>query len=267
VRVVNIFPKDNPFMDDPNMGVAAQSLGRGVLGVAPVEADGSAHFTVPAGAPVYFQLLDEDGLAVQTMRSDTYVHPGETLTCTGCHEPRQKRATAQSATPPLALRRPPSALRREVEGAFPLTFPRLVQPVLNAHCVECHAREPKAPGLRGDRFGEFGWSESFLALRNFAWGRSGGNGIAASERQFSLPGKEGARASKLLRLLDGGHYAVTLPPLDRRRLTLWLDCNSNFYAAYSATEHQACGGLIAPRWGLPRWVSFESLMREESAAR
>ncbi|MCX6904850.1 MAG: hypothetical protein NTW03_15490, partial [Verrucomicrobia bacterium] len=47
VRVVNIFPKDNPFMDDPNIGYAAQALARGVLGVAPVEADGSAHFKVP----------------------------------------------------------------------------------------------------------------------------------------------------------------------------------------------------------------------------
>lgn len=266
VRVVNIFPKDNPFQDEPNIGVASQSLGRGVLGVAPVEADGSAHFRVPAGAPIYFQLLDEQGLAVQTMRSDTYLHPGETLTCAGCHESRQTRQVSQAETVLLALRRTPSSLRSEVADAYPLTFPRLVQPVLNVRCVGCHDRETNAPSLHGDRFVKHGWSESFHALQRFAWGKSGGNGVALTERQFSMPGREGARASKLYAMLAKGHHDVKLSPDEMRRITLWLDANSNFYAAYTDAERQARGELVKPRWGLPKRVSFERLAGLEPGA-
>ena len=49
-----------------------------ILGTVPVEADGSAYFAVPADTFVYFQLLDERGMMVQSMRSGTIVRPGET---------------------------------------------------------------------------------------------------------------------------------------------------------------------------------------------
>ncbi|MBM3879826.1 MAG: hypothetical protein FJ387_08920 [Verrucomicrobia bacterium] len=260
LRVINLFPKDNPFQDAPNIGAASQSLARGVLGVAPVEADGSAYFRMPAGAPVYFQLLDEQGLAVQTMRSDTYVHPGEHLSCVGCHANRHGTPKMPGQAPPMALRRPPSALRPEAPGAYPLTFPRLVQPVLDTQCVECHDNEPEAPSLRGDRLAKFGWSEAFHTLRPLAWGKSGGNGIALKERQYSIPGQEGARVSKLYQLLAAGHYDVRLTPEQRRRITLWLDCNSNFYGAYTDVERQARGEVVRPIWGVPRWSDFEALV-------
>ena len=61
---------------------------RYVLGTVPVEADGSAHFIVPANKELFFQALDEQGLAVQSMRSATYLQEGERLVCQGCHEPQ-----------------------------------------------------------------------------------------------------------------------------------------------------------------------------------
>ncbi len=256
VRVVNLFPKDNPFQDDPNIGYP-QALGRGVLGTAPVEADGSAHFKLPAGAPVYFQLLDANGLAVQTMRSDTYVHPGETLVCAGCHESRLKSSGTAARHTPLALRHPPAELKPEVEGAYPITFPHLVQPVLDAKCVACHDREKKAPRLHGDRWGKYGWSEAYQSLHKYSWGKSGGNGTALTERQYSLPLQEGARVSRLYQVLARGHHDVVLKPEEMRRITLWLDCNSNFYGAYTEPERQARGELIQPRWGLPKWMDFD----------
>lgn len=263
LRVINLFPKDNSVADEPAVGHAAQSLCRGVLGTVPVEADGSAHFRVPAGAALYFQALDEDGLAVQTMRSATYVHPGETLSCVGCHENRQAAARGAGAAAPLALRRPPSELKPEAEGSYPLSFPRLVQPVLDRHCVACHEekRDGKVPGLRGDRFAANGWSESFAALNRFAWGMSGGNGVALRERQYSIPGEVGARASRLLALLRTGHHDVKLPAEELRRITLWLDGNSNFHGAYHDAERQARGGIVRPREGVPEWTPFERLVR------
>jgi hypothetical protein len=265
VRVINLFPKDNPFMDDPNVGVAAQSLCRGVLGVAPVETDGSAHFTVPAGAPIYFQLLDEQGLAVQTMRSDTYLHPGETLSCAGCHQSPQQGPAVSARQSPLALRRPPSPLAPEVANAYPLSFPRLVQPLLDQKCVGCHDREPKAPSLHGDRFGKFGWSDAFHSLKKHAWGMSGGNGVALTERQYSIPGRDGARVTRLYQMLTSGHHDLKLAPDELRRITLWLDCNSNFYGAYTDLEPQARGALVRPRWGLPAGVSFDRLAQASAA--
>lgn len=259
LRVINLFPKDNPFQDDPNIGHAAQSLARGVLGTAPVEADGSAHFKMPTGAPVYFQLLDQDGLAVQTMRTDTYLHPGERLTCAGCHESKHAPPKNLGSQPPLALRRAPSELKPEPEGAYPLTFARLVQPVLNRRCVDCHNTETNAPSLRGDRFGKFGWSEAFHTLRQHAWGMSGGNGTALKERQYSIPGEDGARVSGLYRLLAQGHHDVKLPAEEMRRITLWLDANSNFYGAYTDRDKQARGEVVRPKWGVPRWSDFEAL--------
>ena len=76
MRIVQLFPKTTPGANDPLIGVGAQSLVRGVLGTAPVEADGSVYCEVPAGVPVYFQAVDDKGRAVQSMRSATYVHPG-----------------------------------------------------------------------------------------------------------------------------------------------------------------------------------------------
>jgi len=261
LRVISLFPKDNERQDSPNIGHASQSLARGVLGTVPVEDDGSAYFKMPTGVGVYFQALDENGLAVQTMRSATYLHPGEHLTCLGCHEPRTRTASEGTRQLPKALRRAPSVLKPEPSGSYPLSFPRLVQPVLNAKCVRCHERSLSAPSLHGDQFGKNGWSEAFLTLRERAWGMSGGNGIALKEPQYSVPGQMGARVSSLYLFLTRGHKNVKLSPNQLRRITLWLDCNSNFYGAYHDIEKQARGEVVRPRLGVPEWSDFQQLVR------
>lgn len=261
LRVINLFPKDNSAAGEPQVGHAAQALCRGVLGTVPVEADGSAHFRAPTGADLYFQALDENGLAVQTMRSATYLHPGETLACSGCHESKLAAAGATARPQTLAMRRPPSALQPEAEGSYPLTFPRLVQPVLDRKCVACHDQNRKAPSLHGDRIGKRDWSEAFQTLNKVAWGMSGGNGTALKERQYSIPGQDGARVSKLYQMLQRGHHDLKLAPDELRRITLWLDCNSNFFGAYHDTAAQARGALVPPKTGLPRWTNFEQLAR------
>ena len=129
-------PKVQPHMNSPSLGVSAEDPGKFVLGTAPVEADGSAFFRVPSGVPVFFQALDADGLAVQTMRSLTYVQPGQTLACVGCHEQRDTAPLPRGL--PLAALREPSQLTPGPDGSWPLRFDQLVQPVLDRHCVSCH---------------------------------------------------------------------------------------------------------------------------------
>jgi hypothetical protein len=253
LRIIQLFPKTTPDADKPNIGLGAQSLVRGVLGTVPVESDGSAYFTVPAGVPVYFQALDERGLAVQSMRSSTYLHPGEQMTCLGCHEHKHN---APGATPvsaarhdaaPAALRRAPSAIQPEADGSLPLAYPRLVQGVLDKHCVACHAKEPKASKLDGAAFGKHGWSKSFASLSRYAWAKHGGNGaVKNNDTARSVAGQVGARASKLFQLLEKGHYDVKLSPEELRRITLWLDCNSNFFGAYHDLEKQLKGEVVMP---------------------
>ena len=64
-------------------------------------------FRVPANKELFFQALNEQGLAVQSMRSATQVRQGEQLVCGGCHNPRH-RVSASDRVVPLALRCAPS---------------------------------------------------------------------------------------------------------------------------------------------------------------
>jgi hypothetical protein len=247
MRVIQLFPKTTPAASDPLVGVGAQSLVRGVLGTAPVEADGSVYCEVPAGVPIYFQAVDEEGRAIQSMRSDTYVHPGETLSCVGCHEGKHQAATFAGKRVPLAMQRPPTKLEPDVEGAYPVFFPKLVQPVLNRHCVGCHAKDETAPSLAGNTFGKWGWPESYHSLAPFAWAKHGGNGaLAKNVTSYSIAGEVGALASTLLPILDEEHHGVSLTGAELYRLTLWLDCNSVFYGAYHEAEKQAQGDVVIP---------------------
>ena len=68
LRVWQVLPKVEPFVGIPRLGVTDEQPGRQCLGTVPVEDDGSAYFKIPVNVPVYFQALDADGCAVQTMR-------------------------------------------------------------------------------------------------------------------------------------------------------------------------------------------------------
>jgi hypothetical protein len=161
----------------------------------------------------------------------------------------------------LAMRRPPSRLSPDVDGANPFSYPRLVQPVLDRYCVACHQKEAdKAPSLDSSLV-EFrpGWRPtayyaSYLNLApkfGFYSYSDAASAIAKVERwndpklwsdpkfNRTFPGEFGARSSKLYQLLQNGHYELRLPPEALHRLTLWLDSCSLFYGVYEAERQQA----------------------------
>jgi hypothetical protein len=213
---------------------------RWVLGTVPIESDGSAYFKVPANREVFFQLVDERGMAVQSMRSGTAARSGEQLVCQGCHEPKHRAATAQDAAP-LAMRRAPSVPRPDADGSNPFSYPRLVQPVLERNCVACHDKSPgKAPNLKKDPISSQ-WFASYNSLLPYAFTSYG-------EGYRTIPGRFGAQASRLVALLDKGHHDVKLTPEDFHRLTLWLDCSSIFYGVFEKEpgEAQLRGELAGP---------------------
>jgi len=145
---------------------------------------------------------------------------------------------------PLAFRRPPSEIEPEVEGSNPFSFPRLVQPVLERNCVSCHSKKPKAPDLRkGDlQKNRNQWYTSYHNLRKHAFFFDG----AGWTTPRTTPGKFGAKASKLYKMLQAGHHEVELPEADLHRLTLWLDSNSDFFGSYENTLAQAQGEIVKP---------------------
>ena len=227
------------------------NLARAVLGTVPVEEDGSAHFVVPAGKEVYFQALDQDGLAVTSMRSGAQFQPGETATCQGCHEPRHGTPGMPNRNT-LALRRPPSRLQPDVDGSHPFSYPRLVQPVLDKHCVGCHRKESdKAPPLDASLVSRPSaafmdrpttYYASYLSLTPKFGFYDYGNNLN------TIPGAFGARAAPLYALLTKGHYDVKLSADELHRITLWLDCLSVFYGVYEKEggEAQLRGEIARP---------------------
>jgi len=115
-----------------------------IQGDAEVREDGSALFTVPARLPLYFQALDARGRMVQTMRSWATFMPGEHASCVGCHEP--KPATPRVARP-AGLAVAPQTLRLFYGPPRGFSFIKEVQPVLDRHCIACHAdRTRPRPG-------------------------------------------------------------------------------------------------------------------------
>ncbi len=248
LRIIQILPKTTPYAHNPPIGYGSQKSARAILGTVPVEADGSAYFRMPVNIPVYFQALDADGLAVQSMRSATYVHPGEKMICQGCHEPRGKAPKPKNGFP-LAMRRTPSDIRPDVDGSKPFSFPRLVQPVLDKNCVPCHTKNrnkngKKPPDLsRGDPQKNRGkWYPSYSNLRKYAFYFDN----ASYTTPRTIPGKFGARTSKLYQMLQAGHNKLKLSKEDMHRITLWLDSNSDFYGSYENLADQTAGKIVQP---------------------
>jgi hypothetical protein len=168
---------------------------------------------------VFFQALDADGLAVQTMRGATHVQPGQTLSCIGCHERREEAPPARMA---LASLREPSPLTAGPEGSWPLRFDRLVQPVLDRQCVSCH--HPKATDVAAAKF-DLTSAKAYATLVAYGKPSIQDQVMAAYRRGYSLPGDGIAQRSALLALLDAPqkHYAVQLDAEARERLATWLD--------------------------------------------
>jgi hypothetical protein len=233
---------DAPHQTGKRIAEAGDSIvpARWVLGTVPVEADGSAYFKVPAYRELFFQILDERGMAVQSMRSGTAIRHGEKLVCQGCHENKHQAASASDGIP-LALRRAPSEPKPDVDGSNPFSYPRLVQPVLDRNCVKCHTENlaKKAPNLGREPI-QNRWYASYNNLVKYAFTSYGAkNGWKDPLWYRTEPGKFGASASKLIEMLDKGHYDLKLPAEDFHRLTLWLDSASLFYGVFEKEPGEA----------------------------
>ncbi len=235
LRVNEIIPQ--PTRSKPKLSAVSNEILKRVLGTVPVERDGSVAFEAPASTALQLQLLDENGMAVMTMRSLVYLQPGEEATCVGCHEPRHGTPVSMARMPPVRFRRiePPAGPR--YEGGF--SFGRTVQPVLDRYCIHCHGLERTEGSV--DLVGSYDASDRFtrsydslvknrdlvkLAHRN-------------SETGYSQPRDYFAHAGRLAPMLwqdhpdKDGNPRVQLDRQSLQRILDWLDLNGQFYGDYS----------------------------------
>jgi hypothetical protein len=275
-RAAGIGSNENEGPDGAAMACTPVATGNGswdpkiVLGEVKVHDDGSAFFELPARTPVYFQALDENGHAIQTMRSWATLQPGEVASCVGCHEDK-------NTAPPIGPGMPLMALREKAEkpGGFygpprGFSFRKEIQPILDRHCTVCHdepsSKMPppamlarsfsdkaagKAFSLRDtDAFDESSkrrWSQSYLALtssdREMGFERSNTfrgdpknpivNWISAQSQPGMIPPySAGAAKSRLVELVERGHGGAKLSQEEIDKIACWIDLAVPFCGDY-----------------------------------
>lgn len=229
-----------------------------IVSTVPVEADGSVYFAVPPGQSLFFQLLDERGLALHTMRSFTGVMPGERRGCIGCHS---MHSAAPPSAPGLASRRDPTPVTPPSWGSETIGYERFVQPVLDRQCGTCHQGEGKARKkldltLRPATGPFVLFKEPYLTLIGpAAWPIAApgkgqpGYGLAGAMPVYGLkpddvypndPTTDGPSTihrtlrpmrylsgrSPLIELaMSGKHHDVKVSPAELLRLIAWVDAN------------------------------------------
>ena len=208
-----------------------------ILGTIPVEPDGSAYAELPALRGLFFVALDEDDLSVKRMRSFMSLMPGETTSCVGCHEPRTA-TPAYRASELMALRRSPSRITPINDVPEIFDYPRDIQPILDAHCIECHDYDRRAGGaiLTGDRGPMFSISYyTLVALDLVSDGRNG--------RKTRAVRSIGSSASRLMNLIDGSHYDAKLSDHEKKMVRLWIDSGAAYPGTYAALGTGMIGGF------------------------
>ncbi len=210
-----------------------------ILGTVPVEADGSAYLEVPSERFVYFQLLDERGMMVQSMRSGTMLQSGEHASCIGCHEDRRSAPVA-SAGFPLALRREPSPLAGWHGGPRDFGYLAEVQPVFNRHCVRCHdfgQAAGRTLNLAPDR------DLAFNTSYNELWRKKYLHVVGAGPSETQAARSWGSHASKLVAtLLNNPRCGSSLIPEDFDRIVTWIDLNAPYYPGFASAHPDNLAG-------------------------
>jgi len=232
LRIVAVEPK--PTSESIVVSLEGTEFPKRVIGDVHIEDDGSALFEIPLGIPLLFQMLDKQGRAIQSMRKPATLSV-EATTCVGCHVPNG-----------CVLDKPVETGQRKVRKPVPLVDPRLafsypdlVQPIWDKHCVACHAGEalpdgPEAPvisllpraAVHRKAKGEI--SESYLNLIDrddrplVDW--ISPKTTPPIRKPFSF----GSIQSELMIHLEPDHYEVDLTELEKKTIACWIDLGIPF---------------------------------------
>ncbi len=258
LRVMEAHPKTgHTWPQRMDFGVNSGWDGRTVLGTVPVEADGSANFEVPAGKMLFFEALDANHLEVRRMRNYINLMPGENASCIGCHESPSTVPSAQTLNT-MALNKAPSHIEPPPWGTNIVSFPKLIQPILDRHCINCHdgsRGKDKGFDLRGTKLVQAptGYdadegpqhlvSSSFLNLLPYvSYIKVGGY---QGEKLPLKPYATGSGASPVMKLLGKGHDDVALTSVEWQAMAAWIDCNAPYYGDWSEVVVQGAVAFVS----------------------
>ena len=240
LRVNELIPQ--PTQRVPYSSAVRFEVLKRVVGTVPIDESGSVAFEAPTGVALQFQALDENGMAVMSMRTATYLQPGEQAGCVGCHEPRTASPVIQrdpSASEVILKLQPPAG--PQYPGG--LSFAKTVQPVLDRYCIDCHGLKETAGKV--NLLGTIDATKSNITntyqrlLPSTAYASLTQDGslvkIAQYGREtwYSQPKDYFAHGGTLAKLLLEGHEGVVLDPESHQRIFDWLDLNAQFYGTYS----------------------------------
>jgi hypothetical protein len=222
------------------MGVGTIWFANRVVGLVPVEQDGSAHFEVPALRSLFFHVLDKDGKMLMTQGSDFHTMGGEVRGCVGCHEQRKGIiAPPSNAHIRTAFSKPPVRPELPDWGTNGIIeYSAVVQPVLDKYCIKCHQGEK--PDGRLNLTGDLttAYSMSYMQLTDgmyvhFTPGTGATHAQPSNDYDEQSPLSRGSLLSPLTKYLqDPGHCGKVIPFEDQLKVFLWIDSNVPFYSHY-----------------------------------
>ncbi|MFP4579969.1 MAG: SUMF1/EgtB/PvdO family nonheme iron enzyme [Candidatus Sumerlaeia bacterium] len=239
---------------------------RRILGTVPVEPDGSAFFEVPANVPIAVQPLDENGAALQIMRSWYTAMPGERASCIGCHEQTSQVPPQSMGT--MAIKRGVTPRKAWYGPDRPFSYEREIQPVLDKYCISCHngegmkknplvfdlrsvkdgntitpdmvhefqSEDKKYPGMARQYPLEY-FPPSYRILQRYVR-----RYMLESDYILRNPGEYHVNTSPLIQMLRKGHHGVKMEPEAWDRLITWIDMNVPCHGTWTEVAERRTGG-------------------------
>ncbi len=238
IKSLRVFTYEYAYLNSPS-DFDAQGIQSGwdikrELGTVEVESDGSVIFTIPANTPVSLQSLDENGAAVQWMRSWFTAMPGELVSCIGCHEDQNTIPVPKRVQASL---KHPEKLTPPTGGIRPFAFETEIQPVLDKYCISCHDGISGRPYFKGDKKEiykrgvvtpiERHYLTSYLNLHPYVY-RQG----PEADMYVLRPYEYHASNSDLIQVLDKGHHGVVVDAADLQTLYKWIDLNAPYFGSF-----------------------------------
>lgn len=209
-----------------------------ILGTVSVEEDGSAMFTIPANTPISMQPLDENGSALQLMRSWMTAMPGEVVSCVGCHESQNTVPQSKFTT---ASRKRPENIKPWYGPTRPVTYNNELKPVIDKKCVGCHnGFDDERPDFSSEEDSEYhGFSKSYMALHPYI--RRPG---CESDFYTLEPMDYYSNTSELVQMLRKGHHGVELNKEEWDRLITWIDMNVPYRGSYEPRPYEGVNQVV-----------------------
>ncbi|MDO5318447.1 MAG: SUMF1/EgtB/PvdO family nonheme iron enzyme [bacterium] len=209
-----------------------------VLGTVDVESDGSCCFEMPANTPISLQPLDQDGAALQLMRSWVTGMPGERVSCTGCHEDNRSSVRTRETIADRKYHKGEIQKIKPIDsdGVRPWGFAAEAWPVVQKYCLTCHGDEKTAPLRAADQGGYNEKEPSKLSGLRFTM-RTPEEAYRMLHPYVRRPGPESeiptlrpldyhVSTSPLVQMLRRGHHGVELEQSDWEVFYTWIDLNA-----------------------------------------